>query len=703
VCLALVLAMLSGVVAAQSPPPAPAASPTPTPRPSGPEDVPAPAKAVADTEQRFADEVVVTATRSERAIGTLPVSVSVLGQPEIKYSPVMALDDLLREVPGLVLPAGSSLTRYPTQSTFSMRGLGGNRALVLLDGVPINDPLTGAVQWKKVPLETVQRVEVARGGAASLFGNYAMGGTVNVLTRPAPGDGASARIAYGSYDTRRVDLGLGKAVGQRATLGLTVSGLDTDGYVRIPPESRGAVDIASALRFWNTQLRADLGGENGAAGFVRAGYYTDDMSLGTPLAKTSQDIFDLAVGDRIPLGTGRELAANAFYQRETFDVFNSALVPGQGRNAEYRSNAVDTPAWLAGGSLQWSGALSASLPLLTAGLDLQRLAADSARDNFNQAGALTSTQNAGGQQDNAGLYAEVSCFPNPRLEILGSARLDYWRNFNGYDDRSPGGAESFPAKQTVQLDPRLSLRYEISRAVALRGAVYRAFRAPSLQDLYRSSASKAQVIEANPALVPETLVGGELGVELSVGGVRGQLNVYQDTIDNIISRVPITITPILTVQPRNLDRARSRGVELVAEMPLAPHWNLSAGYTLADSTAVESADPALVGKQTPEVPRNSASLALRFQLPQVLVVTLRGVYVSTTYADAANKLAYDPHTLVDLYVSRPFGNGQEAFVAVTNLFNERYLDDLTAAVRLGAPLQVLAGLRVRTEPHGNAW
>ena len=105
-----------------------------------------------------ADSVVVTATRGERSAEDVPVSVTVVPRETIENAPSRTLDDALRNVVGLNLPLGSSNTIQPTTNHVSMRGLGGDRALVLLDGVPLNDAVNGYVPWNKAPLGTVERV-----------------------------------------------------------------------------------------------------------------------------------------------------------------------------------------------------------------------------------------------------------------------------------------------------------------------------------------------------------------------------------------------------------------------------------------------------------------------------------------------------------------------------------------------------------------
>ena len=126
-------------------------------------------------------DIVVTATRSVRSIEDVPVSVSVVNVDRIAATPAKSLDDILRRVPSVDLPIASSGEIHPTADTIAMRGLGGIRALVLLDGVPLNDPFFGTVQWGRAPLEAIDRVEIVRGGGATLWGNYAMGGVINVL------------------------------------------------------------------------------------------------------------------------------------------------------------------------------------------------------------------------------------------------------------------------------------------------------------------------------------------------------------------------------------------------------------------------------------------------------------------------------------------------------------------------------------------
>ena len=116
------------------------------------------------------EPVVVTATRSEQPIGEAPASVTVLSREDIRQGAGQSLDDILRQVPGFSLfRRSSSLVSHPTTQGVSLRGIGpsgASRALVLLDGVPVNDPFGGWVYWDRIPLQSVEQVEVVRGGGS---------------------------------------------------------------------------------------------------------------------------------------------------------------------------------------------------------------------------------------------------------------------------------------------------------------------------------------------------------------------------------------------------------------------------------------------------------------------------------------------------------------------------------------------------------
>jgi outer membrane cobalamin receptor len=645
---------------------------------------------------RFVDHLVVTATRSERPIEKLPVSATVIGREEVAAAPAVAVDDLLRGVAGVSLARGSSLVQYPNRNTVSMRGLGGTRALVLLDGIPLNDPVAGYVQWNRVPLESVEQIEIVRGGGASLFGNYALGGTINIITRPPVAGETRVDGSFGTHDTRRLAVATGQSLGERVTIGVAANAYDTDGYQRVEDGQRGAVDIPEWARAVGAQVRAEIGSPSGVRSFVRAGYFRNDLSLGTRLGTSDGHLYNLAAGSTVALRSGGVLTGSAFYQQQIAAVFTSSLLPGSGRDAEYRSTQQRTPVRDLGGSLQWSTAPSSRFPFVSAGLDVRRIAASGEGEEYDSVGRPVRPLDSGGAQTSAGLFGEVSYFPGVALEVLASARIDYWRNSGGWESPAFGRVTGYPARERFTLDPRLSVRYELSRSAALRAAVYRAFRAPNLRELYRSTFSKTYRVEPNPRLGPETLLGGEIGLDLAAGPVRGQVNVFRNVVDGLAGRVVLSYAPDLTFQTVNIGSARSQGFEAMAEIALARNWKVALSYTRADAIALENPpDPSLEGRWLPDVSRHSASLTVSRWSGSGVRLSARGWYRSRQFTDAANQIPVDAATVLDLFAAVPVGECLEAYLLAENVLDERYVADAKVGEQLGAPRQVSFGLRIR--------
>src|SRR5687767_900188 len=151
------------------------------------------------------ESITVTPTRTEQRLGDVPASVTVVDREQIRQSPATVADDVLRLVPTFSLfRRTSSLQAHPTAQGVSLRGIGPSgvsRSLVLIDGIPFNDPFGGWVYWTRVPLESVERIEVVDGTSSSVYGNYAMGGVINVVSaRPRPRS-AELRAQFGTLDS----------------------------------------------------------------------------------------------------------------------------------------------------------------------------------------------------------------------------------------------------------------------------------------------------------------------------------------------------------------------------------------------------------------------------------------------------------------------------------------------------------------------
>lgn len=646
-------------------------------------------------------DIIVTTTRSPQPLADVPASVSVVTAHDIAATPARTLDDVLRRLPSVDLPLTGAGEQHPTNTIVSMRGLSGIRSLVLLDGVPLNDPFFGYVQWSEVPLATVDRVEVVRGGGATLWGNYAMGGVVNILTRPVDRTALVAQVSGGSRGTVRADTHAALA-GQGWGVALDAGVNHTDGYLEQVESARGAISVPSA--FTATTLAASGNAEltPNLTARARASWFDNGATFLTRLNTNRQRTLRLtaALAWRPDDRTSVELSA--FGNDERFRTDNPGTPAGaEASEAEYVQNRHLTRANDAGVSLVARREFAGVLRSLSLGADYHGVSGRDDARIFDEGGAFLRTDTGSGRQRFLGAWGQADLRPTDRLQLLVSLRYQDFASFDGVDG-APGGQGRVPSRHDSDVDPRVSLRYQLRGGVALRGAWYRAFRAPTLDNLYRAASVPGYILYGNPALAPETLDGGELGFDVDRGPVRLQVTAYTSTIDGFLTYrylPPDQLPAGFDVGARliNAGSARSRGVEAELTWRLRPALAATLAYTYADSVVTRNPeDPASVGVQQPGIPRHRVSAGLDWTGPRGLRLSPRLRYVSRTNGDPDALFRTDAHVIADLAATLPLTGKVEVFGEVENLFDRRYVatnDGFTAPL-YGRPFTATAGLRV---------
>ena len=246
--------------------------------------------AVALFAQTATDTITVTATRTETRLSDTPSSVVVLSKDTLAATAAATVDDALRQVPGFTLfrRTGSRVAN-PTSQGVSLRGIGASgasRALVVDDGIPLNDPFGGWVYWGRIPRAALQRVELLRGGASDLYGSAAMGGVVQFIRRDSDVPAIFLEASAGSQDTRTLSL-----FGAYGPARLAVDLLDSAGYVLVAPAERGRVDTRADA----SHTAADLTFEHEHA-FIRGSFYSESRANGTPMQTNDTTIREIAGG-----------------------------------------------------------------------------------------------------------------------------------------------------------------------------------------------------------------------------------------------------------------------------------------------------------------------------------------------------------------------------------------------------------------------
>ena len=175
------------------------------------------------------DEVVVTATRSPYSLDRVPLRVRVISADDIALSAARTVDEALRGEGSLQVRDSVGNGR---DVRISVRGLSaGQNALILLDGRRLNNSDLSEPDLTAIALKDVERIEVLEGGAGVLFGDQAVGGVVNVITRRGGEQGGRLAVGVGSYDARNIQFGYGgSALDERLDYRLSAQKDDAEGY-----------------------------------------------------------------------------------------------------------------------------------------------------------------------------------------------------------------------------------------------------------------------------------------------------------------------------------------------------------------------------------------------------------------------------------------------------------------------------------------
>jgi outer membrane receptor protein involved in Fe transport len=662
-------------------------------------------------------QVVVTAARTSTPLGESPVSTIQLVRNDLQQTPNLTLDDSLRQIPGFSLfRRSSSRIANPTTQGVSLRGLGSgsgaSRALALEDGMPLNDAFGSWIYWDRIPSESVASVEVDEEGASSLYGSDALAGVVQFLTRPANPGGISIETSYGNQNTPDLSLWAG---GEKGNWESTFSGevFHTDGYILVPEAQRGSVDTDAGSEHGTADLM--IGRKIGSHSeiFARGWYFDDRRQNGTPDQTNNIRLGEGALGANLDLGTAGSLTLRFYGDAQTYHQGFSSVAAN--RNSEILTDLQTVPAQQVGGSATWSRGLG-KRQTLVAGFDEHEEIGHSNEMLFSGVtGKPTSNTFSGGHQRTTGVFGEDLIQIAPGWTLAASARFDDWRNFDAFRVQQPvnsSGTPSGPPTDTPYavrtynaFSPRLSLIHAIGSHVSWSASVYRAFRAPTLNELYRQFRQGTVTTDANPDLRAERLTGGETGVDITGFHRRFEARgifFFNEVIDPV-TNVPcppamppptcVLASTGTTQQRQNLGRTTAPGFDLNGVANIIHHLQLIAGYEYVDATVSSAPGLGLAGLWAAQVPHSVLTFQARYDDPKHIVFSVDGRMVGVQFDDASNNFPMGRFFVLDAMASRRIYGGTEVFAAVENLSDERFLIAAQGGQELGLPIAARVGFR----------
>ncbi|MGH9475123.1 MAG: TonB-dependent receptor [Terriglobales bacterium] len=634
----------------------------------------------------LAEAVTVTATARNQSAASVPLQTVVMGRARLQAAAPPNADALLRRFPDLeMFRESDSLSAHPTTQGVALLGTGtsgASRALVLLDGVPLNDFYGGWVDWLRVPDEDLASISVVSGGASPLYGNDALSGVIGMETRAATATHLDLRTGGGGLGTALAD-GAGVVAGRSLALAVRGRGVHVSGYV--PAANPGAVDddAGVAAQDWAPVLSWTASPH--AVFSLSSEYFAENRRNGTVLEVNGTRLRQIAM--RATVEARGVWDGSVFDQSEDFDSTFTAISPD--RNSEHLVLQQQVPSRAHGAGLDWS--LGGAQWNLVAGGSYTSIAA--VDNEMTPAYTTQATREENGRQRVGGGFVEANWSPRPVWSWTATLRRDGWSNFDAFQN-TPTGLTPDPKRSAGAWSPSLGTVWQARPWLSLRASGYESFRAPTLNELYRPFRVGNVLTEANPLLAAERYRGAQAGAVAELaGGLSLRATYFDGIISNLVTSVTLSSTPVLiTRQRQNVDRVRPRGETLGAQWRPRPALAFWADYTRLNARVLSAAQLGLAGLAPPHEPANNFDAqALVTHDAWTFSATER--FGGSSFDDDLNQFVLPSFWTTNAFLSRSFGRWSP-YVAVTNLFGRRFAVELTPDTLLSAPRALTAGVRV---------
>ena len=610
----------------------------------------------------WAQTAVEPVRTSITVVGESPVespgNITVEDGLALRKAPGVNLDDRLRLIPGFSLfRRSSSLVAHPTTQGVSLRGIGptgASRTLVQWDGVPVNDPFGGWVQWTRFPPDELDRVEVSRGASTSVFGDRAMGGALSLFSRPIERNLFHGSYEFGNRNTHQATGGFAR-IWRRIATSAAVRGFTTNGYYIVPEAVRGAVDREANVRFFSGVARLDwLGSVNRF--YVKVDALAEERSNGTPARRNSTSLG--TVSGHFSRETVKDgISLLGYHTREEFRNVFSAVAADRNTERPTTRQSVPAEAYGAAGTWRHSGSRWNS----TVGGDAHYVEGYS-----NDTSLFTGkTKPSGGTLLQHGYFGQFDFELRP-VRLFAGSRYNFADQGRRFFSPSAGATAGFGI-------------------VRLRGSVYRSFRNPTLNELYRQFRVGNVITRPNAELQPERMWGAEGGVDIAGERARLSLTAFRNSLADVITNVTTGSTPSLILrQRRNAARALARGFEAEARYG----WRsllAQASYLFVESRFA-------AGERVPQVPKHQGSAQLTWSGGGTLASGGLRAYAAQ-FEDDLNRYVLPGFAVLHLSFEQRLAHSLYATAEFENLLNREFLVGLAGSPTIGNPRLWRAGLR----------
>ncbi len=592
------------------------------------------------------DPVVVTSTRLDQTAREAGSSVTVITAEDIEAAGYVFAVEALAAAPGVTINTNGA---FGGTAKVRIRGASTDQTLVLVDGIPVNDPTTtgGGFDFSRVDARSIERIEVLKGPQSTIWGSHAIGGVVSIITKRASSDaGGSAFGEYGSFRTLRTGV-TAELSSDSGDLRVHAVRSKSDGISKADEDDGNSEN--DPYESLTLSLKGGVKTSNGGRGTIQAIRTISDYGVDgfAPPA--------FALGDTEDESSAKEFSGSISLAQPSLDgQLENLFVAGHSEIAR-----DDVGGWRSEGKRQiyrYQGTYGPG---------------DGATLGFGGERETQSTESDTGSIEEDSVYIE-SLFALGEFKPMDALTLT-------------GGLRRSKRQQSdAETTGRAAAAWDATDSLTLRASWGQGFKAPTIyQTTYFGTTSFVAgatcTMAPNADLEAETSTGVDVGADFRFANGRGNGGVtfFQQDTENQIG------WDSANCNFHNIDRVESSGIEINGSYRLALWLTASANFAL-----ISAEDE--TGEQLVEVPEQTGQLTLRAhsQGPWSGSATLRHNGDETAFGGVAN----DAWTRLDVAAAYQLSDSAEVYLRVENLLDADYQQVLD----YGTPGRSgMLGLRVR--------
>lgn len=624
------------------------------------------ASVIAEESIEKMEDVVVSATGFESKVEDVPVKVEVISREEIERSQLQTIDEIIKRLPGVGMKRSFTAECGPGRELT----LGGvpeqKRTLVLVDGIPVNDGFSGAVNWSLIPKNSVERVELVHGPMSALYGSGAMGGVINIITKEPTHGGLNAiEVSAGSDDTYSTFLESSKRNGKH---GYYFSGrfYDTDGYMKV--KNPQPYHEKNERQDWNVMGKYFYFPDNLSKLTLSSYAVEENYSRGRIYTDQRNRQFGVQGSYETELARGNELSLSLYYN------YNNRLVEVSGPRPAYNSleHTEENDVHRIGETFKLVMPLD-EVNTLTWGVD----ASYTFFDKNNDYKLTLRDAYAEGEQVLVSVFAQNEAVLDYGEHVFmptAGLRADYGKSFDGVMyDSGLSVDRSYDDESWSALNPKVGLVYHYKNSTTVRTGIGTSFAAPTLSELYNVFDRGPFVINGNPELDPERSISYTLGLEQRVSeDMNFQIDGFYTRGKDFIS-TRIVSAPFISYYD-NISEVEIRGVNTSLTYALTSELSTYLGYSYTDSQILKDEfNSNNEGNDVPFQPNHKFRVGMVYVLSNNFSLDLSANYFDERYTavSGGKENLLDDYLSIDLFMTKKLTKSIDLSIGLENLLDEK--------------------------------